>query len=273
MSTTVRQFVLGAVAMLLGVGPGVTARAEDPVATGGWKPLFNGKDFSGWKPRNPASKKTWVVCDDVRIDPTNPARLIPVGKGGAAGAVMLCGDDGRGSDLMTVEHLDDYELHLEFNVPKGSNSGVYNRGLFEIQVFDSYGVPRLGFHDCGSLYERAYPRENFAKPPGQWQSFDITMKGKRLSLSWNGHPVYHDMDIRRGETDRAAFDRLIQANASQPPELRVKLREEGGKYVGEFGEGGTRAGLEGPDRPGPILLQGDHGPVAYRNLRIRPITE
>ena len=184
---------------------------------GGWRPLFNGKDFSGWKLRNPDAKKTWVVCDDVRLDPADPARLIPVGKGGAADAVMLCGDDGRGSDLMTVEDFDDYELHLEFNVPKGSNSGVYNRGLFEIQVFDSFGVPKLGFHDCGALYERAYPKENLSKPPGQWQSFDITLKGKRLSLVWNGQPVYRDIDIRRGETDRAAFERLMKAQREPAP--------------------------------------------------------
>ena len=101
---------------------------------------------------------------------------------------MLCGDDGRGSDLMTVEDFDDYELHLEFNVPKGSNSGVYNRGLFEIQVFDSFGVPKLGFHDCGALYERAYPEGEPRQAPGRWQSFDITLKGKRLSLSGTASP-------------------------------------------------------------------------------------
>ena len=67
--------------------------------------------------------------------------------------------------------------------------------------------------------------------------------------------------------------RLNQENASKPAELHVKLREEDGRYVGYFGEGGTRSGLDGPDRPGPILLQGDHGPVAYRNILIRTLPE
>ena len=60
--------------------------------------------------------------------------------------------------------------------------------------------------------------------------------------------------------------RLNQENAGKPAELRVKLREEGAATSGYFGEGGTRSSLDGPDRPGPILLQGDHGPVAYRNI-------
>lgn len=248
-------------------GPG-----DDRFPSGeGWKPLFNGKNLEGWKFRNPTARRVWVACENVRLDPTNPARLLPVGPGGGSTAALLCGDDGRGSDIMTVEDFDDYQLHLEFTVPKGSNSGVYNRGLFEIQVFDSFGVAKLAFHDCGALYERAIPRENLSKPPGVWQSFDITMKGKKLSLDWNGTPVYKDMDVRYGETDRAAFERLNQENAAKPEALRVKLREEGGKYVGYFGDGGTRSGLDGPDRPGPILLQGDHGPVAYRNLYIRPL--
>jgi hypothetical protein len=183
--------------------------------------------------------------------------------------VLLCGDDGRGSDIMTIEQFYNYELHIEFTVPKGSNSGVYNRGLFEVQVFDSFGKNKPEFHDCAALYERAKPRTNLAKAPGQWQSFDITMKEKRLSLKWNGETVYENIDVRYGETDKAAFDRLNQENASKPAELRVKLEEKEGKYVGFFGEGGTRSGLEGADRPGPILLQGDHGPVAYRNIRIR----
>jgi hypothetical protein len=246
-----------------------TGRDDSFPAGKGWKPLFNGKNLDGWKFRSPSAKQVWVACDDVQLDPANPTRLLPVGPGGTKKAALLCGDDGRGSDIMTSEDFDDYQLHLEFTVPKGSNSGVYNRGLFEIQVFDSFGISKLAFHDCGALYERAIPPKNLAKAPGEWQSFDITMKGKKLSLDWNGKSVYEEMDVRYGETDRGAFDRLNQENAGKPEALRVKLREENGKYVGFFGEGGTRSSLGGPDRPGPILLQGDHGPVAYRNLYIR----
>ncbi|MGO9920358.1 MAG: DUF1080 domain-containing protein [Isosphaeraceae bacterium] len=237
----------------------------------GWKPLCNGRDLAGWKFRNPDAKKVWVVCDQVRLDEKDPARLVPTGKGGSPDSVMLCGGDGRGSDVMTAESFGDYQLHIEFTVPKGSNSGVYNRGLFEIQVFDSFGKPKLGFHDCGSLYERAYPRENLSRPPGEWQTYDITLKDKKIALVWNGKIVYEDHDVRYGETDREAFERLNHENAVKPAALRVKLREEDGKYVGYFGEGGTRSGLDGPDRPGPILLQGDHGPVAYRRIFIRPL--
>jgi 3-keto-disaccharide hydrolase len=245
------------------------AQASSARPTEGWKPLFNGRDLSGWTVQNPKAKQVWVVCDDVRLDPSDPARLLPEGRGGTPDAVLLCGEDGRGSSIMTDEKFYDYELHLEFTVPKGSNSGVYNRGLFEIQIFDSFGKPKLGFHDCGALYERALPRENLSKAPGQWQTFDITMRGKKISLVWNGKTVYQDQDVRYGETDKEAFDRLNQENAGKPPELRVKLEEKDGKYVGYFGEGGTRASLPGPDRPGPIFLQGDHGPVAFRHMRIR----
>ncbi len=237
----------------------------------GWKALFNGKDLDGWEFRNPRAKKVWVVCDGCPARSGQSVAPLASRRGGLARSVLLCGDDGWGSDFMTREHFNDYQLHIEFTVPKGSNSGVYNRGLFEIQVFDSYGAPKLSWHDCGALYERAYPGENLAKPPGEWQSYDITMKGKKLSLIWNGKPVYQDYDVRYGETDREAFERLNQENAGRPPELRVKLRDENGRYVGYFGEGGTRSGLDGPDRPGPILLQGDHGPVAYRNIMIKPL--
>ena len=137
------------VALLL-ASTGSVAGADDR-----WTPLFNGKDLTGWRPRNPGAKKLWVACDDVKLDPADPSRLLPIGKGGRPDAVLLCGGDGRGSDLMTTESFGDYELHLEFTVPKGSNSGVYNRGLFEIQIFDSFGVSRPAFHDCGALYERA----------------------------------------------------------------------------------------------------------------------
>lgn len=238
----------------------------------GWIELFNGKDLSGWKFRNPTAKNLWVVCRAVRLDPKDPARFLPEGEGGGPDAVLLNGEDGRSSDLMTERNFWNYDLHLEFTVPKGSNSGVYNRGLYEIQILDSYGVKQPAFHDCGSLYERWKPSVNMAKPPGAWQTYDIRMRGKKLSLVWNGRQMLKDYDVRYGETDKAAFERLRNESLKRPPELRVKLEEKDGRYVGFFGEGGTRASLEGPDRPGPILLQGDHGPVAFRHIRIRPLT-
>jgi Domain of Unknown Function (DUF1080) len=278
--STCRWVLAGAMIGWTALG-GLSAAAQQPAPgepahrqfrrEDGWRPLFNGTDLTGWTSRNPGARRVWVVCDQVELDHSDHGRLLPRGAGGRADSVLLCGDDGRGSDIMTTDLFNDYELSLEFTVPKGSNSGVYNRGLFEIQVFDSFGKPALGWHDCGALYERAFPRENLARPPGQWQSYDITMKGKKLSLTWNGKIVYHDQDVRYGETDHDAFVRLNQENASKPEALRVKLREENGRYVGYFGEGGTRSSLDGPDRPGPILLQGDHGPVAYRNMYIRTL--
>ncbi len=246
------------------------ASAEGPTGgDAGWKPLFSGRDLDGWQFRNPNAKKVWIVCDQVRLDPSDPGRLLPEGSGGAPSAALLCVGDGSGSDIMTEEHFYDYQLHLEFVVPRGGNSGVYNRGLFEIQIYDSYGADNLSVHDCGALYERAFPSENHARAPGVWQSYDIPMKGKKLSLLWNEKPVYKDMDVRYGQTDREAFERLKPENAGKPETLKVKLRGENGTYAGFFGEGGTRSSLDGPDRPGPIMLQGDHGPVAFRNLRIR----
>ena len=141
----------------------------------GWKPLFNGKDLSGWKFRNPRAKKVWKVCDDVRLDPADPSRLAPVGSGGAAASALLCGDDGRGSDIMTEESFGDYQLHIEFTVPKGATRAFTTAGFSRSRSSTAYGKPKLGFHDCGALYERAFPRENLSKPPGQWQTYDITL--------------------------------------------------------------------------------------------------
>jgi hypothetical protein len=238
----------------------------------GWIALFNGRDLTAWKFKHPEAKKVWIACNGVKLDPNDPARLVPDDSADGPPA-LLCGDDGRGSDLLTEHDFYNYELHIEFTVPKGSNSGIYNRGLYEIQVFDSYGKDELGFHDCGGLYERAKPARNLSKPPGEWQTFDIKMQGRKLSLKWNGVDVYKDHDVRYGETDKDAFERLTGENANQPPELRVKLQEKDGRYLGYFGNGGTRASLPGVDRPGPILLQGDHGPVAYRNIKIRPLAK
>jgi len=90
--------------------------AEQCSSRDGWKPLFNGNNLAGWKYRNPDAKKVWVVCNDVRRDPSDRDKLLPVGSGGSPAAALLCGDDGRGSDIMTDEALGDYQLHMNLSV-------------------------------------------------------------------------------------------------------------------------------------------------------------
>ena len=166
--------------------------------------------------------------------------------GGNAAAALLCGDDGRGSDIMTESHSPITSSISSSPCPRDRTPAFTTAGFSRSRFSTAYGKPKLGFHDCGSLYERAYPRENLSKPPGQWQTYDITLKGKKLTLVWNGKTVYQDHDVRYGETDRDAFIRLNQENAGKPAELQVKLREEAGRYVGYFGEGGTRRASTAP---------------------------
>ncbi len=149
---------------------------------------------------------------------------------------------------MTDESFADYQLHIEFTVPKGSNFGRLQPRALRDPGLRQLWQAQARVSRLRRALRTGDPAENLAKPPGQWQSFDITLKGKKLTLLWNGKPVYQDMDVRYGETDRDAFERLNQENAGKPAELQVKLREEDGRYVGYFGEGGTRSGL-GWSRP------------------------
>jgi hypothetical protein len=148
------------------------------------------------------------------------------------------------------------EAHVEFCITRHSNSGVYLMGRYEIQVYDSYGVEKDQYPgiECGGIYPRWInekdveghsPRVNASKPPGQWQTFDITFRAPRFDAS--GKKI---------------------ANA------KVVKIVHNGKVIHENVElnGPTRGPMAEDEKPtGPIRLQGDHGPVAYRNLRVKSI--
>jgi hypothetical protein len=211
---------------------------------------FNGKDLSGW--RQPAG--AWQAASAVAPDTAEPKKFsITPGAG-----VLVNGPKGRTSNLLTeIEHAD-VEAHVEFCVPKGSNSGVYFMARYEIQVFDSWGVEHPKYSDCGGIYQcwndtepdpkkRGYeghaPRVNASKAPGEWQSFDVVFRAPRFDAS--GRKIRN-----------ACFVRVVH----------------NGKVIHENVEvtGPTRASTYNDEKPaGPLMLQGDHGPVAYRNLRIR----
>ena len=166
------------------------------------------------------------------------------------------GPVGKITNLVTTEKFGDIELSLEFMIPAKSNSGVYLQGLYEIQVLDSYGVKRLKFGDCGGIYTRVVdgkligghpPMVNASRPPGEWQTYRIWFQAPRF-------------DAGGKKTENARF-------------LRV---EHNGVVIHENVEleGPTHSAMPIPEAAmNPLMLQGDHGPVAYRNLQVRPLVK
>lgn len=190
----------------------------------------------------------WFECGLAKMDAKDASRIATT----AGGATLVNGPTGRTTNLLSQVEHGDVELHVEFMVPKGSNSGVYFQGRYEIQVFDSWGVESPEHSDCGGIYQRwkddmGYeghpPRENASRPPGEWQSFDVIFRAPRFDDSGekvrparfvkvvhNGVVVHENVDLT-GPTRSATFD--------------------------------------DEQALGPLMLQGDHGPVAYRNIRLR----
>lgn len=135
-----------------------------------------------------------------------------------------------GANLITDEKFDDFKLHVEFRIPKGSNSGVYLRGRYEVQVTDGKGL-EPAVDQLGGIYGFISPSEMVAKEPGEWQSFDVILLGRMVTLDVNGKRVITNQEI---------------------PGIT------GGALDSNEGE------------PGPLYIQGDHGPVEYRNIIITP---
>src|SRR4051812_2578415 len=142
--------------------------AED----GGWTKLGGEDGFASWK----APTAQWTVVKNARVDPNNFGRLKAVPGAG----VMINGPDGKGDNLFSKESYGDVEVHLEFVVPKGSNSGIKLEGVYEIQIQDSWGVKKPKGSDCGGIYPRAEllpkyhhiddgypPRVNASLAPGE----------------------------------------------------------------------------------------------------------
>jgi hypothetical protein len=205
-----------------------------------------GKDLSTWRDK----PGEWQIVGDVKQDPANAALLaVTPGDG-----VLYNGPKGRTVNIFSKPEHGDCEAHVEFMVPKGSNSGVYFQGRYEIQILDSWGVEKPTSGDCGGIYERwkdnrgyegRAPRVNAARQPGQWQMFDVVFRAPRF-------------DAAGKKTANAKFVKVVH----------------NGQVIHENVEvtGPTRAAAFNDEKPlGPLMLQGDHGPVALRNLWIKPL--
>lgn len=222
----------------------IAVRAADEKPADGATMLFNGKDTDGWKTRGEEGRDHWKVVTSVSLENGNPKMLIGSGDGTDQSAALLLSVPVHGADLVTEKEFGDGEYHVEFMVPKGSNSGVYLMGRYEVQVFDSYGKEKPEMVDVGAIYATAAPQSNAAKPAGQWQSFDIVFQAPRFDASGKKTQNAKFVSVKLNGT---VIHENVEAPKTTPSELST---EEVAK--------------------GPLMLQGDHGVVAYRNIWYRP---
>ena len=169
------------------------------------EPLFNGKNLTGWEPDRP-SINHWVAKN---------------------GALL---NEAHGANLRSTRKFDDFKLHIEFNCPENGNSGIYLRGRYEVQV--EYEPPGTEdkFHSMGAIYGMVAPSKELPRKPGEWESFDITLVGRNVTISRNG---------------------VLTINNQEIPGIT------GGALDANEGE------------PGPFYFQGDHtGGMMYRNIMI-----
>lgn len=168
--------------------------------------LFNGRDLSGWRAFPGSLENQWRAKNGELVNMAS------------------------GANLITERVFSDFKLHLEFKIPKGSDSGVYLRGRYEIEIADAYGQPPEA-HGFGSIYGFLKPASNPARRGDVWQTIDATLIGRRVTVAVNGIEIIHDAEI---------------------PGIT----------------GGAIDSDEGA--PGPLLLQGDHGMVSYRRILVTP---
>lgn len=162
-------------------------------------PIFNGKDLTGW---HALGNNQWVVENGVLKSPHS------------------------GANLVTDKAYTDFKLHIEFRCPEGSNSGVYLRGRYEIQIEDG-DTTHPEFDRLGGIYGFIEPSEQAGKKAGEWQSYDVTLVGRMVTVALNGKTIICNREI---------------------PGIT------GGALDSKEGE------------PGPLQIQGDHGPIEYRNI-------
>jgi hypothetical protein len=170
--------------------------------------LFDGKTLDGWKLRDPKKKNGWAV----------------------AGGELVVVEPKDNADLVSDRVFQDMKVHIEFNVDPKSNSGVYLRGRYEIQIEAEDPHAGTPAQKTGSVYSRIAPTENASRPAGEWQTYDIELVGRQVSVTLNGKKVV------QGVVDG------ITGGALNPFE----------------------------DEPGPLMLQGDHGKVRFRNIVVTP---
>jgi hypothetical protein len=180
--------------------------------------LFNGTNLDGWRLVEPGAASGWRAANGILVNDITQVPGLP---------------ERHFGNLRTVAEFEDFSLHAETRVAKDGNSGIYLRGIDEVQVFDSFGKP-TDSHNMGAIYSRIKPLVAAEKPAGEWQTFDIVFVDRHVTVTLNGTKIIDNQPIL-GPTGGALW-----------PEV---------------------------DRLGPIYLQGDHTGIEYRNLVLHPVVK
>jgi hypothetical protein len=211
----------------------LTALADDQKSVS----LLNGKDLSGWKTVG-KDKVQWKF-GKAALDPANPAKLVVDGPGDE-----LVSPE-KGVNLSSEATFGDCRVELEFMVSQKSNSGVKLMNIYEVQIFDSFGKEVPDDKDSGAIYMEKAPKVNAAKKPGEWQTLSIDFRAPRFDASGM-------------KTANAKFVKVVMNG--QVVQENVEVAH------------GTNVSRNAKEHPtGPIYLQGDHGPVAFRNFKVTPL--
>lgn len=232
----------------LACGGHLAAVAEEPKPAA-WIELSTTKTFDGWR----KDRRGWISAGDAAIDPANNMQLAA---GDGDGVLVSNGDS---SNLESRAKFQDVDFRCEFLVARDSNSGVKLNGLYEIQIRDTHGIEKPTGDSCGGVYPRAEqdpdyhqidegvaPAENAARPAGEWQLLELTFISPRF-------------DAEGQKTSNARFEHVV-LNGKEI-HAAVDLRWPTGHAWD------TQAEVP----RGRVVLQGDHGPIAFRNVKVRPV--
>ncbi|MCP4607205.1 MAG: DUF1080 domain-containing protein [Planctomycetes bacterium] len=207
---------------------------------------FNGKNLDEWLVKGDKKKSKWVA-GKASMSSDDPKKLVKVD--GQGEMMNLAARHGDSLDFYSKEKFGDCRIELQVMVPRGSNSGIYVMGEYEIQVLDSWGKGTMGAGDMGAIYGAGAPLVNACLRPGQWQQYEIEFKAPRFDA--NGKKISH-----------ATFKKI---------ELNGKLLHKKNLEMTKGVTGGPLVGREAPF--GPIMFQGNHGPVAYRNIIVKRLVD
>jgi len=205
---------------------------------------FNGKDLTGWKGKSEGSVQSQWTVGTAKPDPANPKKFVVNPKGNE----LINNTDGHGKslDFYSTTTYGDALITLDVMVPKESNSGVYVMGEYEIQVLDSFGKDaNPGPGDMGAIYGAQPPRNPKYKAPGEWNRYEIYWQAPKFD--GNGKKI-----------SNAKFLKVVLNGVTIHENLEMP--------------GPTPGGVDGKEKAkGPLMFQGNHGPVAYRNIVIKPL--